>query len=182
MTSSIRRALSTSAAIASTCRWRSAISPAKTAVSAALSGLPRVAAALASGAAAGCACRAGVERRHIAAARQFDHHRIVAARSAIVARQRAAQPAGFDAHDGIGLRIEAFAASERLRANRVALDAVAVAGERHLHHETQEGGEPRRRAECGAGDDVFEFVADVLCVFVADVWPKSRCRLRRASR
>lgn len=87
------------------------------------------------------------EDRGIAADRHGHPHRIVLPLSGIVLGQGAAQAAGLDPHDRIGLRIEIRRATERLDGNGVALQLGAPAFDRPLDDEAQESGELRRGAE-----------------------------------
>ncbi len=104
------------------------------------------------------------EGRNVSAAWQLDAQRIVAARAGVVARQRAAQPPGFDAHDRIALRIEIAAAAERLDGDRVGLDAVAVARERRFHDKCEKVGQPQRVAEGRTAHNTAELTADLIAL------------------
>ncbi len=103
---------------------------------------------------------AHAERRHIGAARQFDHQRIVPPDLGIIARQRLSQPAGFDPNDRVGLGIEIAAAIERADGDGVGLDSVAVARKRRFDDECEEVCEPQRVAQHGAADDPRELPAN----------------------
>ena len=100
--------------------------------------------------------------RHIASARQLDDDGIVLARTFVIAVQGPTQPPGFDPHDRIGLGIELFVAAERLDRDRVALDSIALAGERRFDDEAQKGGELRRGAKRRTDDDAGQRGSDVL--------------------
>lgn len=99
---------------------------------------------------------AQAEYRHIGAARQFDHQRIVPPEVGIIARERLSQPSGFDPNDRVGLGIEIAAAVERADGDGVGLDSVAVAGKRRLDDECEEVREPKRVAQDRAADDPRE--------------------------
>ena len=101
------------------------------------------------------------KRRDIASARQLDRHRIIDAFPRIVACHRAPQAGRLDADDRIDLRIESGIAAERLDADRIALEAGAVAGQRFFDNEAQERAELRRAAKGLARDDPFERGAHV---------------------
>ena len=102
------------------------------------------------------------KHRHIAAARQVDQHRAVGADAGVIAGERLAQPARFHADDRIDVRIEAFAAAERLHADGVALDVIGLARKPRFDDEPKKGGEPRRMGEGGTGKDPPERGANFL--------------------
>lgn len=83
------------------------------------------------------------ECRHIGAARQLDHQRIVAPDVGIIARQRLPQPSGLHPNDRVGLGIEIAAAVERADGDGVGLDSVAVTGKRRFDDECEKVGEPK---------------------------------------
>jgi hypothetical protein len=91
--------------------------------------------------------RGAAERRHIAAERQLDHQRVVAAAVRVIACERAAQPCRLDTHDRVGLRIEILRPPERLDRDGVALDAILRAAQPRLDDVAQERHELRRSAE-----------------------------------
>lgn len=107
---------------------------------------------------------ADVETGNIAAERQLDHDRVFAALAAIEAIERAAQPAGLNAHNGIDLRIEFRIASQRLDGNRVRLDVSAIAGQRPSDDELQEGFQLRSGAERRTARDTSQLFIDFIIV------------------
>ncbi len=74
----------------------------------------------------------------VGAARQLDPHRIRCAFARVVLDEAPAQPSRLDAHQCIGLRVEIGGAPEHLDADRIALQALAGAGQRLLDDEAQE--------------------------------------------
>ena len=68
----------------------------------------------------------GAARMVLSASGNLDHDRIVDTGARIVALDRPPQSRRLDPHDGIGLRIEALAAAQRLDRDRVGLDALAL--------------------------------------------------------
>ncbi len=105
---------------------------------------------------------AAAECRNIAAARHFDHERVVASGSAIVTRQSPAQADGLDPDDRIGLGVEVRAAAKRLDGDRVGLELVALARQGHFDDERQKAGQSVGVAKGAAADDPIEFLADVV--------------------
>src|SRR6185312_17316694 len=89
--------------------------------------------------------------RDVAAARQFDQHRIGCPFRRVVAAERAPQPGRLDPHDRVALRIEAVAAAEGLDADGVALEPWATARQRRLDHIAQEAGQSRAGMKPGTG-------------------------------
>ncbi|HET7607612.1 MAG TPA: hypothetical protein VFL84_02965 [Gammaproteobacteria bacterium] len=78
----------------------------------------------------------------VAAARQLEAHGIGASFVGVVLDQPAAQTAGLDADERVGLRIEVRRTAEHLDGDRVTLEPVALTGQRLLGDVAQE----RRRA------------------------------------
>ncbi len=78
----------------------------------------------------------------------------------IIVPQRAAQPARLHPHDRVDLRIEIIVAAERGGGDGIGLDAVAAAGQRLFHHETQKAGELGRLAEGALASNLLQRGAD----------------------
>ena len=70
----------------------------------------------------------------VSALGNLDPDGIVASGGQIIMLERAPQSPGFEAHHGIGLRIEAVVAIEDLGRDRIALQPVGAAGQHLLHY------------------------------------------------
>ena len=77
------------------------------------------------------------ERRDIAAARQVDADGVVGTEAGVIAVDSPPQPRRLDPHDRIELRIEFGVAAQHVDADRIGLDAVALALQHRLDDEAQ---------------------------------------------
>jgi hypothetical protein len=100
--------------------------------------------------------------RHVRPARQIDNERIVAPGGGIVARECGAQARRLNAHDGIDLRVEIAAATERFDGDGVRLDPVGLARKRRLDDEDDETPQAERIAKNIASGDAIELRADFI--------------------
>ena len=95
----------------------------------------------------------------VAAARQIEAHGVVTPFVGVVLDQAAAQAARLDADERIRLRVEVRRPAEHLDGDRVALQPVALAGERLLHDEAQKARRPRSLLEATARENPLELRA-----------------------
>ena len=95
----------------------------------------------------------------VAAARQLDPHRIVAPFVGVVLDQAAAQAACLDADERIRLSIEVRRTTEHLDGDGIALEPIALAGERLLHDEAQKARRARGLLEAAARENPLELRA-----------------------
>ena len=95
----------------------------------------------------------------VAAARQIEAHGVVTPFVGVVLDQAAPQAARLDADERVRLRIEVRRPAEHLDGDRVALQPVALAGERLLHDETQEARRARSLLEATARENALELRA-----------------------
>lgn len=100
--------------------------------------------------------RAPAERRHIAAARQVDHHRVGLACPLVILRESPAQPAGLDPDDRIARLVEIGGPPEHIDGDRIALDRRRPAFEGFGHDMAQEIAQPRRLRELGTDQDALK--------------------------
>ena len=82
--------------------------------------------------------------------------------------QRAAQPAGFDAHDRIVLRVEIGIAAERVGGDAIRLNAFSVPRQGLVDDEGEEMGKLRRLAEFGTCNEPIERGTDFPAVWLLD--------------
>jgi hypothetical protein len=102
------------------------------------------------------------EGRNIAAARQVDADGVVGAEPRVIAIDGAAQPRRLDADDRIELRIEFGVAAQHVDADRIGLNAVALALQHRLDNEAQECAQLRRAIEIVARRHAFELGPDLV--------------------
>ena len=83
-------------------------------------------------------------------------HRIGASFVGVILDQPAAQTARLDAHERVRLSVEVGRSFEYLHGDRVALEPVALTGERLLDDEAQEGRRPPSLLEATARENAVE--------------------------
>src|SRR5262249_18098013 len=110
---------------------------------------------------------APLEHRRVAALRQLDDDLIVLSVLAIVAHEPRAQPAGLDADDWIGARIERRLFAEHLDADDIFLQLIAAPGERFVRDEGEKPLQAIDRLKRHAAENARELVADRLVGLVS---------------
>jgi hypothetical protein len=106
--------------------------------------------------------RREAERRDIAALRQDDLHRVLAALTVVILQQLRAEPSGLHANDGIDSRIERGPAVEDFNAERVFLQLVVVFLQGALDDVLQEPAQDGRICERSAAEKAGQRGADRL--------------------
>jgi hypothetical protein len=91
---------------------------------------------------------AAAEGGDIAAARHLDNQRVVATHARIITGQCLTHAHGFDADDGVGLRIKIGPATERFHGNRIGLELAAVTRQGCFDKRTESWSNGRNRGTC----------------------------------
>jgi hypothetical protein len=87
-------------------------------------------------------------------------YRVLTAFRFVIAGEPGSQFACFRPNGGVGLRIVIFGLLENFDCDYVFLDALALAVERRLHHESKEPAHPRRVYKDRTGEDFAELCPD----------------------
>ena len=99
----------------------------------------------------------------VGSARQRDPDRVVLPREQVVALERAPEPPGLDAHDGVHDGVEVVAAAEDAGGNRGLGQLFPAPGEGLLDDETEELLGAAGGVEVGAGQDLLDLAAHDPC-------------------